>query len=65
MIEFIGNGQGDHRPHEFMYPSKFDKDANVVFTVTDKEHSYDWMAVSQEGDGCDYLVKVTQYKIDC
>jgi hypothetical protein len=65
MIQLIGNGKGSFRPHEFMYPSKFDSASNVVFSVTDRATSYDWIAISQESAGCDYLVQVHTFTIDC
>eukprot|EP00729_Bicosta_minor_P001381 gene1381-19823_t len=65
MIQFIGNGPGSFRPHEFMYPSKEDSAQNVVFKVTDTASSFDWIAISQEGSGCDYLVTIHTFTIDC
>lgn len=52
-------------PHEFMYPSKEDSAQNVVFKVTDTASSFDWIAISQEGSGCDYLVTIHTFTIDC
>ena len=48
-----------------MYPSKEDSAQNVVFKVTDTASSFDWIAISQEGSGCDYLVTIHTFTIDC
>jgi len=63
-IELIGDGPGSFRPHQFMYPSKFDT-ATMVMKVTDRATQYDWMAVSEQGSGCDYLVTIHTFTIDC
>ena len=70
MIQFIGDGTGSFRPHEFMYPSKQNKKDNVVFKVNrlledDPATSYDWIAISQEATGCDYQVEIHTFTIDC
>jgi hypothetical protein len=38
---------------------------NVVFKVTDMATSFDWIAISQEGQGCNYLVQIHEFTIDC
>jgi hypothetical protein len=48
-----------------MYDSKYNDAHNLVFKVTDRATSYDWMASSSESAGCDYLVQVRAFTIDC
>jgi hypothetical protein len=62
---FVGNGKGSHRPQEHFWPSKEDTKKNVVFKVHGPESSFDWQIISQEGSGCDYLVSIHDYRIDC
>ena len=47
------------------YPSKIDTASNVVFKVTDSATSYDWIAISQEATGCDYMVQIHSFTIAC
>jgi hypothetical protein len=48
-----------------MYDSKYNDAHNLVFKVTDRATSYDWMASSSEATGCDYLVQVRAFTIEC